>query len=114
MTKLEEIVSDVRHAIEDMPYFDEIEYDWNTNKTRPMTLLEFYKGTWQGHYADLLFADVAKVATRAVLSALKTPTPGMIEAGQAACEWVKGDEAADIYRAMIDAAEGGGHGGLSC
>ena len=44
---------------------------------------------------------------RAVLSALKTPTPGMIEAGRAACGWVKGDEAADIYRAMIDAAEVG-------
>ncbi|MBA4754600.1 MAG: hypothetical protein H2050_07200 [Sphingobium sp.] len=41
---------------------------------------------------------------RVALDALKTPTPGMIEAGQAACEWVKGDEAADIYRAMIDAA----------
>lgn len=44
---------------------------------------------------------------RAVLSTLKTPTPGVVEAGQAACEWVKGDEAADIYRAMIDAAEVG-------
>lgn len=44
----------------------------------------------------------------AVLNTLKTPTPAMIEAGQAACEWVKDEEAATVYRAMIDAADDGG------
>lgn len=39
---------------------------------------------------------------------LREPTPAMIAAGQAACEWLKDEEAATVYRAMIAAADDGG------
>ncbi len=50
---------------------------------------------------------------RDVLSTLKTPTPGMIEAACHDAVWdnlenrLSGDISKRIYRAMIDAAEGG-------
>ena len=48
-----------------------------------------------GNWAD------AMRSARAVLSTLKTPTPAMIAAGQAVDGTVS---AAEVYRAMIDAA----------
>ncbi len=88
MTKLEEIA----RAIHDAFYRDEDSGVWMSGKC-PLESV-----TIDGD-VDMLNA------AQAVLDALKTPTPAMIEAGQAACEWVKDEEAATVYRAMIDAAD---------
>jgi len=91
MTKLEEIA----RAIHDSFYNDEDSGAWMSGKC-PLESVT-------------IDGDVDMMqAARAVLSALETPTPEMIEAGQAACEWLKDEEAATVYRAMIGAAVGDG------
>ena len=60
--------------------------------------------------AFLCASDIRQAADeiarlREEVKRLREPTPAMIAAGQAACEWVKDEEAATVYRAMIDAAD---------
>lgn len=96
MTKLEEIA----RAIHDSFYNDEVSGVWMSGKC-PLESVT-------------IDGDVDMMeAARAVLSTLKTPTPGMIEAACHDAVWdnlenrLSGDISKRIYRAMIDAAEGG-------
>lgn len=92
MTKLEEIA----RAIHDSFYNDEDSGAWMSGKC-PLESVT-------------IDGDVDMIqAARAVLFALKTPTPGMIEAGFMARErgMTMAESAEATFRAMIDAAEGG-------
>ena len=70
-----ELVEVVQKAIENMPYLDLT--DWvagdDDDDEHPITLREFYEGTWQGSHADELFPAVAKVAVGAMLVAQAKP-----------------------------------------
>ncbi len=96
MTKLEEIA----RIVSDFTG----QHQWDDMAVDRGQLREFVR---QGGYdVNEPTKDDCLGAAHKILLALKTPAPEMIEAGQLACEWVKADETADIYRAMIDAAGG--------
>lgn len=86
MTKLEEIA----RAIKDEMRKQDVLFEFDGDDDDPSTLM---MNTGSA-------ADLPRIA-RAVLSALKTPTPEMIEAGQAVDGTVS---AADVWSAMIGAA----------
>lgn len=84
MTKLEEIAAEIENALEHGG-LEKIEL-WADG------------GGWK--HIRSVSADLA----RAVLSALKTPTPGMIEAGAEVCDpGYSGKVAHNVWSAMIDA-----------
>lgn len=95
MTKLEEIA----RIICDFTG----QHQWDDMAADRGQLREFVR---QGGYdVNEPTKDDCLEAAHKILSALKTPTPTMIEAGQAVDGTVS---AAEVYRAMIAAADDGG------
>lgn len=59
----ERLAEAIQKAVEDMPYRP------SADDVDPVTLREFFEGTWQGQHADEVFSSAAKVASDAAIAA---------------------------------------------
>jgi len=77
----------IRKAIEDMPYLDWTTECEETDEIIPLTLRQFYEGTWQGAYADELFTAVERVIAEVLTSVTaSTYERGKLEGARLALE----------------------------